>query len=129
MSDIRIKRVYDPPTPDDGIRVLVDRLWPRGLRKSDVHMDYWLKEVAPSPELRRWFSHDPAHWAEFQISYRQELSQGCSELSQLSALAGKERLTLLYAAHNPHCNHALVLQDFLRETVVDKGQLRKDKKS
>ncbi|KAB8123114.1 DUF488 domain-containing protein [Komagataeibacter medellinensis] len=122
MSDIRIKRIYDPPTPDDGIRVLVDRLWPRGLRKSDVSMDYWLKDVAPSTELRRWFGHDPAHWAAFQISYRQELSRGSVELSQLSALADKERVTLLYAAHDPHCNHALVLQDFLRKNTSKQAQ-------
>lgn len=116
-ADIRIKRVYDPPATADGIRILVDRLWPRGLHKSDVPMDYWLKNVAPSPGLRRWFAHDPAHWNEFQISYRQELHHGNADLTRLCELAKKHRVTLLYAARDPLCNHALILQNFLRKNI------------
>lgn len=118
MPDIKIKRVYDTPDPHDGVRILVDRLWPRGLHKSDVHMEYWLKDVAPSPELRRWFGHDPANWNMFQIRYRQELMHGNADLSRLIHLAGQQNVTLLYAAHNTQCNHALILQDFLRKTVA-----------
>lgn len=113
MPEIRIKRVYDAAAPDDGVRVLVDRLWPRGLHKSDVKMDLWLKDVAPSTELRRWFGHDPAHWNEFQTRYRQELSHGNADVSQLMTLTKDNRVTLLYAAHDVLHNHALVLQAFL----------------
>ena len=85
VPDIRIKRVYAEQEPDDGIRILVDRLWPRGLHKSDVKMDLWLKDVAPSPELRHWFGHDPAHWDVFQARYRQELSQPNAALERMQA--------------------------------------------
>ncbi|WP_246376935.1 DUF488 domain-containing protein [Gluconacetobacter aggeris] len=114
MSEIGLKRVYDAPEPGDGVRVLVDRLWPRGVRKEDLKMDLWLKDVAPSPDLRHWFGHDPARWAAFQVRYRQELDAGNPEIAQLAALADKEKVTLLYAAHDLAHNHALVLRDFLR---------------
>ncbi|WP_254604865.1 DUF488 domain-containing protein [Acetobacter syzygii] len=120
LPDIVIKRVYDPYDVTDGIRILVDRLWPRGLHKSDVKMDYWLKNVAPSPELRHWFAHDPAHWDEFQINYRHELLHGNADLSRLIEIASQHKVTLLYAARNPLCNHALVLQKFLTDTLSKK---------
>ncbi|NHN93833.1 DUF488 domain-containing protein [Acetobacter sicerae] len=117
-ADVKLKRVYDAPAPDDGLRVLVDRLWPRGLHKSDVKMDLWLKDVAPSPDLRHWFGHDPAHWDEFRLRYRQELSNGNAEIARLAELARKGRVTLLYAAHDPLHNHALVLRDFLGDAAT-----------
>lgn len=112
--DIRIKRVYNAPEPDDGIRILVDRLWPRGLRKSDVKMDLWLKEIAPSPDLRHWFGHDPARWEEFQTRYRAELSHENAQRAQIIALMHAHTLTLLYAAHDTLHNHARVLMDYLK---------------
>ncbi|MBB2199334.1 MAG: DUF488 domain-containing protein [Gluconacetobacter sp.] len=113
-SEIGLKRVYDAPEPGDGVRVLVDRLWPRGVRKDALKMDLWLKDVAPSPDLRHWFGHDPARWEEFQARYRRELQAGNPEIAQLEALASREKVTLLYAAHDLGHNHALVLRDFLR---------------
>lgn len=113
-SEIGLKRVYDAPEPGDGVRVLVDRRWPRGVRKDALKMDLWLKDVAPSPDLRHWFGHDPARWEEFQARYRRELQAGNPEIAQLEALAGREKVTLLYAAHDLAHNHALVLRDFLR---------------
>ncbi|GBQ23627.1 DUF488 domain-containing protein [Gluconacetobacter sacchari] len=114
LSEIGLKRVYDAPEPDDGARVLVDRLWPRGMRKDALKMDLWLKDVAPSPDLRHWFGHDPDRWAEFRTRYRQELEAGNPDIARLVALAAGEKVTLLYAAHDEAHNHALVLRDFLR---------------
>lgn len=114
VPDIRIKRVYAEQEPDDGIRILVDRLWPRGLHKSDVKMDLWLKDVAPSPELRHWFGHDPAHWDVFQARYRQELLQPNAALERMITLMKNNTLTLLYAAHDTEHNHARVLMDYLQ---------------
>lgn len=119
--DVRLKRVYDASAPSDGLRVLVDRLWPRGLHKADVKMDLWLKDVAPSPDLRHWFRHDPAHWDEFRLRYRHELSNGNAEIARLVGLAEKSRITLLYAAHDPLHNHALVLRDFLCDVATVKS--------
>jgi len=107
-----IKRIYEPPSADDGTRVLVDRLWPRGVSKDEARIDHWPKAVAPSPELRKWFGHDPAHWEEFGRRYRAELSANTEAVDQLRHLRGK--VTLLYAAHDEQHNHALVLLDFLQ---------------
>ncbi|ARW49035.1 DNA-3-methyladenine glycosylase II (plasmid) [Acetobacter pasteurianus subsp. pasteurianus] len=90
----------------------------RGLHKSDVKMDYWLKNAAPSSDLRHWFDHDPAHWDEFKLRYRHELSEGNSDIKKLENLMKKGRITLLYAAHDPLHNHALVLQKFLDEQDI-----------
>ncbi|MFW7268663.1 DUF488 domain-containing protein [Gluconacetobacter sp. Hr-1-5] len=114
LPDVRIRRVYEAPEAGDGVRVLVDRLWPRGMRKADLPMDLWLKDAAPSPALRRWFGHDPARWAAFQERYRQELAAGNADIAKLVDLARHGTLTLLYAAHDQAHNHALVLRDFLR---------------
>ena len=111
--DIRLKRAYAPPSPEDGLRVLVDRLWPRGLRKADASIDRWLKEIAPSSELRRWFGHDPARWEEFQHRYRRELSTHQELLNELRALAREGPLTLVYSAHDEDHNDAVVLRDTL----------------
>jgi uncharacterized protein YeaO (DUF488 family) len=109
----RIKRVYDPASTADGTRVLVDRLWPRGIRKADARWEYWLKDVAPSPDLRRWFNHDPERFAEFGRRYAQELRGGAA-LEPLRKLGQKKVVTLLYGAHDPQINHAAVLLSVLR---------------
>jgi uncharacterized protein YeaO (DUF488 family) len=114
-SDLCIKRVYDPPGANDGARVLVDRLWPRGLRKESATLTLWLKEIAPSPELRTWFGHDPARWAEFEQRYRAELAGNDTAVSQLIDSLKHGRVTLLYAAHDPRHNHAVVLEAYLRD--------------
>lgn len=116
-SMLRIKRVYEAPADDDGVRVLVDRLWPRGLSKMAARLDLWLKEVAPSNELRRWFGHDPARWAEFQRRYREELKQQPEVLEQLVTLAARGRLTLLFAARDEAHNNAVVLRALLQRRV------------
>jgi uncharacterized protein YeaO (DUF488 family) len=87
QKNIRLKRAYERPSPDDGVRILVDRLWPRGLKKVDAAIDHWMKNVAPSSELRRWFAHDPVRWKEFQRRYKQELKQRQKEINELRTLA------------------------------------------
>jgi uncharacterized protein YeaO (DUF488 family) len=111
--DIRLKRAYEPPSAEDGVRVLVDRLWPRGLRKSDAAIDRWLKEIAPSTALRRWFGHDPGRWSEFRRRYRTELSGNAALVHELRALARKRPITLIYAARDERHNEAVVLRDIL----------------
>jgi uncharacterized protein YeaO (DUF488 family) len=114
-AHIRIKRVYEPPDEDDGVRVLVDRLWPRGLRKDNAALTLWLKEIAPSSELRRWFGHDPARWTEFSLRYRAELAQNDEAVARLADLATQGPVTLVYAAHDTEHNHALVLAGWLHD--------------
>ena len=111
--DIRIKRAYEPPSSADGTRVLVDRLWPRGLKKTDAHVAQWLKEVAPSNELRKWFGHDPARWEEFRRRYKTELTAKGDLLGELRELAKQGPLTLVYSAHDEAHNQAVVLRDRL----------------
>jgi uncharacterized protein YeaO (DUF488 family) len=111
--DIRLKRAYEPPSAEDGVRVLVDRLWPRGVRKSEAAIDRWLKEIAPSTELRRWFGHDPSRWSEFRRRYRSELSGHAELVNELRALARKKPVTLIYAARDERHNEAVVLRDIL----------------
>jgi uncharacterized protein YeaO (DUF488 family) len=110
----QIKRVYESASADDGQRILVDRLWPRGLRKVDAHLSLWMKDVAPSPALRSWFGHDPDKFAEFSARYRRELS-AAPALDDLRRLGKGNKVTLLYAAHDPHVNHATVLLSVLRD--------------
>ncbi len=112
IMSLRIKRVYEAPANDDGLRVLVDRLWPRGLKKQDAAVDLWLKEIAPSTELRRWFGHDPEKWTEFRRRYRAELD-GKEELETLRRRADEGRVTLLYGARDEEHNQAVVLKDLL----------------
>ena len=111
--DIRLKRAYEPPSRDDGARILVDRLWPRGLRKEDVAVEKWLKQLAPSTELRRWFGHEPARWAEFRRRYEAELSHETELLDELRDRARRGPLTLVYGAHDELHNDAVVLRDVL----------------
>ena len=109
----QIKRAYEPPSPSDGTRVLVDRLWPRGLRKADAHVALWMMDVAPSPELRVWFHHDPERFTEFRRRYTSELRKNPA-LAELRKVGKGKPVTLLYAAHDPKVNHALVLKSALR---------------
>jgi uncharacterized protein YeaO (DUF488 family) len=113
VRDIRIKRVYEPALPEDGCRVLVDRLWPRGLSRERVQASMWLKEAAPGATLRKWFGHDPARFEEFRRRYLEELAGKPEVVAGLVELARKERVTLLYAARDTECNHAVVLRDYL----------------
>ncbi|HZU68428.1 MAG TPA: DUF488 domain-containing protein [Ktedonobacteraceae bacterium] len=112
---VAIKRVYDPPEPGDGTRVLVDRLWPRGLSKERAKVDLWLKEVAPSNDLRKWFGHDPEKFPEFRRRYEAELRSepGQEALAKLRDLAGQGKVTLVFAAHDSEHNNAVVLRDLL----------------
>ncbi|HNO66607.1 MAG TPA: DUF488 domain-containing protein [Tepidiformaceae bacterium] len=107
-----LKRAYEPASPADGKRVLIDRLWPRGVSKEHAHVELWLKEVAPSTELRKWFGHDPEKWAEFQQRYRAELA--CNPaLAELRGLAQAGDLTLVYSAKDEQHNDAVVLKQIL----------------
>lgn len=111
---LALKRVYDPPAATDGHRILVDRLWPRGLTKARAKVDEWLKEIAPSTELRQWFHKDPSRWAEFKSRYRYELAESKEAVSHVRALAKKGRVTLVYGARDPERNHAIILLEFLK---------------
>lgn len=118
---ITVKRVYDDAAPDDGARVLVDRLWPRGISKDHARLDRWCKEVAPSTDLRTWFHHDPDRFEEFERRYRAELADNV-EVPELAALgAGDRRLTLVYSARDTEHNQALVLRDVLEAYLEDAG--------
>lgn len=115
--DIRIKRVYEPPETGDGVRVLIDRLWPRGLSHERAQVDHWLKDLAPSSELRTWFGHDPAKFAEFRRRYLAELkdsSEAQEALAQIRSLAAKGSITLVYGARDTEHNDAVVLIDLLQ---------------
>lgn len=110
---VAIKRVYEPAADDDGRRILVDRLWPRGLSKEKAAVDLWLKEVAPSDELRKWFGHDPKKWGEFQRRYRAELDSNEEAVQTLKQAIGKGPATLVYGAHDEQHNQAVALRDWL----------------
>jgi uncharacterized protein YeaO (DUF488 family) len=111
---IHLKRVYEEPSKNDGVRVLVERLWPRGLTKERAAVDLWLKDVAPSPELRKWFGHDPARWEQFQGRYRRELREKQDAVRVLKQKAKEGTVTLVYAARDEEHNGALVLKRFLQ---------------
>ena len=113
-STIHLKRIYDPPSKDDGARVLVDRLWPRGIRKEAAKLTVWLKDIAPSAELREWFGHDPARFDEFSRRYRAELAANGDAVEAINELLKHGAVTLLYAAHDTAHNQAVVLADFLK---------------
>lgn len=119
---IRIKRVYDEPSEMDGCRVLVDRLWPRGVKRAALRLDTWLKEVAPSNELRRWFGHDPARWPEFQRRYRLELEARPESWAPLLEQARHGTVTLLYSAHDAEHNNAAALRDFLNAKLKESSR-------
>lgn len=113
---IRVKRVYNSATKEDGIRILVDRIWPRGLKKEDIKLDEWVKEVAPSTELRKWFSHEHKKWEGFRKKYFEELKKKkhlCKKLAK-----GNNNITLLYSAKDTEHNQAIVLKEFLEEEIL-----------
>lgn len=110
---IRLKRAYRPATTTDGLRVLVDRLWPHGVRKSNAAIDQWAKEVAPSTALRKWFAHDPARWPQFRQRYAAELRRHREELAALRAEARRRTVTLVFAARDERRNNAVVLRNVL----------------
>ncbi len=110
---IGVKRVYDKPSPEDGLRVLVDRLWPRGLTKDCAAVNLWLKDLAPSTELRKWFEHDPGKWSEFQARYRKELDGRKEELKLLKTKTKNQTITLVYGARDEEHNGALALKKIL----------------
>ena len=115
---VKLKRAYEPATADDGTRVLIDRLWPRGVRKADAAIDQWVKDIAPSTALRKWFGHDPERWAEFRRRYAAEVRQHPEQLSRLRVLARQGPITLVFSAHDEVHNDAVALRKFLlgRET-------------
>lgn len=115
--DIHIKRIYDPPAPSDGFRILVDRLWPRGLRKEDAAIYVWAKDLAPSNELRIWFAHDAKKFEEFTNCYRLELDGAKAAIQKLMTTIGGDTVTLLYGAKNTKCNNAVVLQAWLQHQL------------
>lgn len=116
VMDVRLKRAYDEPAEDDGYRVLIDRLWPRGVSRERARLDEWARELAPSAELRRWFGHEPARFAEFRVRYEAELSAQSAKLDELRRRAREGTLTLVYGARDTEHNDAVVLADVLRRS-------------
>ncbi len=110
---VKIKRVYDPESPDDGRRILVDRLWPRGIKKEKVRIDEWLKDIAPSNELRKWYAHDPAKWEEFKKRYAGELKDKSGELDRLRKEAKKGTVTFLFSSKELKLNNAAALKEMI----------------
>ena len=119
--DLRLKRVYEPPTTADGYRVLIDRLWPRGVSKKRARLDAWVPQIAPSEELRRWFGHEPRRFAEFKRRYADELQRQRPRLTELRRRARREPVTLLYAARDGEHNDAVVLAEVLRRGLPRSG--------
>jgi uncharacterized protein YeaO (DUF488 family) len=117
--EVQIKRIYDAPARSDGYRVLVDRIWPRGIKKQDAALADWLRELAPSTKLRKWFGHDPKRWTEFRKRYRIELREQTSRLNALRQQATRRRVTLVYSARDPRLNQAEVLKEVIQESQED----------
>jgi len=113
---IRVKRIYESPNPDDGFRILIDRLWPRGIKKDDAKIDLWLKEIAPSDSLRKWFNHDSEKWEEFKSRYVKELDQNQDLVAQLARHVRKGTVTFLFSAKDKSYNNAVAL----RENFLDR---------
>ena len=112
-NNIKMKRAYDKPAAEDGLRILIDRLWPRGLTKDKAAIDHWFKEIAPSTKLRKWFSHDPVRWSEFRRRYLRELEARVLQIREIRKLARNRSITLVYAAHDKLHNDAVVLRNVL----------------
>jgi uncharacterized protein YeaO (DUF488 family) len=115
VSKILVKRVYEPAAKSDGFRLLVDRLWPRGITKADAKLDLWLRDIGPSTALRKWFNHDPTKWATFCERYRDELKERSDLMTLVQQHARKGRVTLLYSARDERFNQAVALQLFLKQ--------------
>ena len=118
-GNIKLKRAYDRPTAGDGTRVLIDRLWPRGVTKADAAIDQWFKELAPSTALRKWFGHDPARWQEFRRRYAAEVHEHPEMLNQLRSMARRGTITLVFSAHDELHNDAVVLRELLLGRQVE----------
>ena len=114
---VRVKRVYDQPAKADGYRVLVDRLWPRGLKKSEARIDEWLREIAPSTTLRKWFKHDPGRWKEFKRKYSAELDGHRDQVEKLAREARKRNVTLLFSAKETEHNNAVALKEYVEQLM------------
>jgi uncharacterized protein YeaO (DUF488 family) len=114
---LQVKRVYDPPSHEDGVRVLVDRLWPRGLTKASAAVDLWLKDISPSVDLRRWFNHDPSRWTEFTRRYAEELEAKKPAVAALAGAVRRGRVTLLFGARDPEHNNATALFSYLNRVL------------
>jgi uncharacterized protein YeaO (DUF488 family) len=112
-GNVKLKRAYEPRAASDGLRILIDRLWPRGLRKADAALDQWAKDLSPSDTLRKWFGHDPARWPEFRNRYAQEIREHPDQLRHLRSLARQRPITLIYAAHDDAHNNAVALRQIL----------------
>src|SRR5579864_6334464 len=110
---VKLKRAYEPAAANDGTRILIDRLWPRGVKKADAAVDQWAKDIAPSTSLRKWFGHDPERWTEFRRRYAAEVHQHSAQLNKLRALARQRPITLAFSAHDEVHNDAVVLRDLL----------------
>ena len=117
MVMVRIKRAYSEASPSDGIRILVDRIWPRGITKKRARIVEWRKDLAPSTSLRKWFGHDPARWNLFRRRYRKELKRSMEELQKLAYLSGKQTITLVYSADDEKHNQAVILKELIDETT------------
>ena len=115
--DIELKRVYEPVADDDGVRILVERLWPRGVSKADAAIDHWMKDVAPSPELRTWYGHKPERWNEFRERYRAELTENPAAVAAVKALCATQPVTFIFAAKDEERNSAVVLRAFLMSDI------------
>jgi uncharacterized protein YeaO (DUF488 family) len=118
---LAVKRAYEPAAPDDGYRVLVDRLWPRGLNKETAALDLWIKELAPSTELRQWFGHEPSRWEGFRHRYASELDGTAEYWRPLLARAARQRVTLVYGAHDDEHNNAVALKTYLETYLAAHG--------
>jgi uncharacterized protein YeaO (DUF488 family) len=121
LTMIKLKRAYDSASKDDGIRFLVERLWPRGLKKTGLRLDAWLKDVAPSTELRQWFSHDPAKWAEFQRRYFAELNAKAKTVEPILEADRRGHVTLVYSSHDKEHNNAVALKTYLAAKISRRG--------
>jgi uncharacterized protein YeaO (DUF488 family) len=120
-KNVKLRRAYDAARSGDGTRILIDRLWPRGVRKVDAAIDLWAKDIAPSTSLRRWFGHDPARWDEFRRRYSEEIHKHGDRLDELRALAQGGRITLVFAAHDKAHNDAVVLREILLGRSITRG--------
>jgi uncharacterized protein YeaO (DUF488 family) len=112
-DNVKLKRAYEPSAADDGTRILIDRLWPRGVKKTDAAIDEWVKDIAPSTALRKWFGHDPARWREFRSRYAKEVYKHPEQVNRLRALARQGPITLVFSAHDEVHNDAVALRSFL----------------
>jgi len=113
VTSIKLKRAYEKPAKSDGFRILVERLWPRGVSKEKANIDLWMKEIAPSTELRKWYSHDVEKWPEFEKRYKQELKENRDPIAELKSIVREKDVTFIYAAHDEEHNSAVVLKEYI----------------